>query len=262
MRRLFFISAARDIYPAVSKPDALSKTLRLACGMILMIIATSFRTTIPPAPNLILRFKITLHGQPLELHKDYPDPFGESFKLDIFRFYTGKISAGLNGAPAEKGISASAYQLIDFADSNSTSVALHIKNGDYNEIRLRLGIDSADQTSGAQTGLLDPLKGMFWTWNSGYICFKIEGVSPESNEPAHGFAYHIGGYRSPYQTIRTIKLATPPGRTFHVNKAETTILVIPIDLDRFFQGITPIHIRNTPACTTPGELAHKLFENF
>lgn len=134
----------------------------------------------PDPPNLILHFKATVHGQPLLLHQNYTNPFGETFRPDIFRFYAGKVSPALNDRAAVKASAGGAYHLIDFSDSASTTVSLRVPDGVYNEIHFLLGVDSVDQTSGAQTGALDPVRGMFWTWNTGYLSFKIEGTSPDS----------------------------------------------------------------------------------
>ncbi|MEO6960830.1 MAG: MbnP family protein, partial [Puia sp.] len=103
---------------------------------------------------------------------------------------------------------------------------------------------------------------MFWTWNSGYIAFKMEGRSPESAEPAHTFSYHIGGYRSPYGIIRTVTLRLANNQTLHIGKEGITHLEIPLELDRFFDGKSNIRIKDIPACTTPGGLALRIFENF
>lgn len=221
---------------------------------------TKIHSTAPP--NLILHFKATVHGQPLQLHQNYTNPFGETFRPDIFRFYAGKIGPALNDRAPMKAFRDGAYHLIDFSDSASTTVSLRVPEGVYNEIHFLLGVDSIDQTSGAQTGALDPVRGMFWTWNTGYLSFKIEGSSPDSKEPAHGFSYHIGGYRSPNSTVWRMKIGTHPDQQFRVGKNGTTNLVIPIELDQFFDGLTPIHIRNTAACTTPGNTARLISGNF
>lgn len=220
------------------------------------------KTSSAVPPNLILHFKATVHGQPLQLHQNYTNPFGETFRPDIFRFYAGKIRPALNDRAPMKAFRDEAYHLIDFSDSVSTTVSLRVPEGIYNEIHFLLGVDSVDQTSGAQTGALDPARGMFWTWNTGYLSFKIEGSSPDSKEPAHGFSYHIGGYRSPNSTVWRMKIGTHPDQQFRVGKNGTTNLVIPIELDYFFDGLTPIHIRNTATCTTPGHTARLISGNF
>jgi hypothetical protein len=43
-----------------------------------------------------------------------------------------------------------------------------------------LGIDSIQTVRTDFMGVLDPIHGMFWTWNSGYINVKIEGTSQTS----------------------------------------------------------------------------------
>jgi hypothetical protein len=248
----------------------------LASGFILAGGISAFQHhTAPPAPHMVvLHFKATVHGQPLLLHKNYADPHGDSFELDMFRFYAGKIKILPKGSPEnnthprgpnnppQKSISPAIYHLIDFADPSSTAVTMPVPEGDYGEIRFQLGIDSADQTSGAKTGAQDPMKGMFWTWNSGYIAFKMEGRSPESAEPAHTFSYHIGGYRSPYRIIRTLTLRLADKQTLHISAEGITYLEIPLELDHFFDGKSNIRIKDIPACTTPGDLALRIFENF
>ena len=243
----------------------------LSLRIILVLGITSFQTGTtaiqatlkkPSAGNLILHFKATVDGQPFRLHKNYITPFGETFKLDMFKFYAGKITASYKGKPIKKTFSVSDYHLIDFDDSSGTSISLSVPESTYDKILFQLGIDSADQTSGAQTGALDPLKGMFWTWNSGYLGLKMEGISPQSHEPAHAFSYHIGGYRLPNNTVWTIELGMPNDQVIQVNKDGIITLDILIELDHFFDGSTPIRIRDIPACTMPGEPASKIFENF
>jgi hypothetical protein len=248
--------------------SSLKAGIRFAAGVLLLAGMGSFQNKTQGIPsgktgltqNLILRFKATVHGQPLQLHKKYINPFGESFELDMFRLYIGKITASCSGRPTKKIYTG--YHLVDFADSASTLISLHLPEGNYDKIDFQLGIDSIDQVSGAQTGELDPLKGMFWTWNSGYMSFKIGGLSPESTEPAHTISYHIGGYRFPNSTTGKVKINMPGNKVFRVNKEATISLDIPMELDHFFNGPTPVHISRLPACTTPGEPAHRLFENF
>lgn len=257
----------------IEKKRLIKRGYFLSCLLILFITVpaiTSFQVgessfiKIKPreSPNLILQFRPTVHGQPLRLHEQYENPFGEKFELSIFRFYAGKITCSYKGRLSKKLFKTSDYLLVDFSDSPSSFIKVRLPEGDYDAIQFQLGVDSADQVSGAQSGALDPLKGMFWTWNSGYISFKIEGISPESNEPAHEIAYHIGGYRSPNTAVSTVKSVIPGNKSFHLNGERPIRLNIPIELDRFFNGPTPVHIRTLPSCAVPGELAHRLFENF
>jgi hypothetical protein len=69
-------------------------------------------------------------------------------------------------------ISANKYFLVDFSDTTTTTLKLTILPYLYNRLSFVIGVDSARNVSGAQTGALDPANGMFWTWNTGYIMAK------------------------------------------------------------------------------------------
>jgi hypothetical protein len=51
-------------------------------------------------------------------------------------------------------------------------------------------------------GDLDPMNGMFWSWQTGFSSFKIEGISTFSKERKNEFFFHIGGYLDPYNSLR------------------------------------------------------------
>ncbi len=233
---------------------------RILSFLILLFISTSFQKT-NSVTSLFIRFRVNVHGEPLQLNKDYKNPFGETFEISRFRFYAGNISPVYTDKEANL-LSKGDYQLIDLSDSSTTMMEIPAGGGTCNGIQFELGIDSLDQNSGAKTGPLDPLKGMFWTWNSGYQSFKIEGNSPLSNLPEHAIAYHIGGYRIPYSTVWKIKMNTTNDQVFRITSEYKIIVEVPIELDYFFDGPTPLRIKDIPSCTTPGELSRKISENF
>lgn len=78
----------------------------------------------------------------------------------------------------------------------------------YDELQFSIGIDSTTNALGALGGALDPINGMYWTWQSGYIHFKLEGKRKRGTDKAQNFQYHIGGYQHPYNTCRSIRLKT------------------------------------------------------
>jgi hypothetical protein len=238
-----------------------SSVLRnLLVVVIILMTATSFRKP-GLVPMLAIHFRAYVHGEPLQLNKKYKNPFGETYEINRFRFYVGHI-APVYTDTVTKADHSSSYQLIDFSDSSSTVVEFPATLGTCNGIQFELGIDSADQNRGAQSGALDPAKGMFWTWNSGYQSFKIEGLSPLSDQPAHIVAYHIGGYRYPYSTVWKIKMNTTNDEVFRVTNEYKITVEVPVELDYFFDGPTPLRIKNISSCTTPGEMSRKISENF
>lgn len=76
----------------------------------------------------------------------------------------------------------------------------------YNRVKFNIGIDSLTNVSGAIEGDLDPTNGMYWTWQSGYINFKLEGTSSICPTRHNKFQWHIGGYLSPFNTLKEVVL--------------------------------------------------------
>lgn len=56
------------------------------------------------------------------------------------------------------------------------------------------------------SGDLDPTKGMYWTWDNGYINAKIEGKSNRCPTRNQEFQWHVGGYRKGVNTSREVTL--------------------------------------------------------
>ena len=57
-------------------------------------------------------------------------------------------------------------------------------------------------------GDLDPTKGMYWAWQSGYINFKMEGSCSQCLATKNNFEFHLGGYQQPFYAMQTIELNT------------------------------------------------------
>lgn len=140
----------------------------------------------------------------------------------------------------------SSVHLIDARMPDSFSILLHIpKDVFYNRISFNLGIDSITNVSGALGGDLDPTKGMYWTWQSGYINFKLEGKSNACPTRNNEFHYHLGGYSYPFASIQHIVL----------NIAKTDSIVINADVATF---IKRIDLANQNSIMIPGDQAMKL----
>jgi hypothetical protein len=69
-----------------------------------------------------------------------------------------------------------------------------------------IGIDSMQTVRTNFSGALDPIHGMFWTWNSGYINVKIEGISQRSMQRNRIFQMHLGGFTAPYQVSMPLRV--------------------------------------------------------
>ena len=60
---------------------------------------------------------------------------------------------------------------------------------------LMFGVDSALNFQGVHGGDLDPIHGMYWTWQTGYIHCKIEGIFI-NGEKQIPIVFHLGGFDS------------------------------------------------------------------
>jgi len=69
-----------------------------------------------------------------------------------------------------------------------------------------IGIDSMQTVRTNFSGALDPIHGMFWTWNSGYINVKIEGISQRSPQRNRIFQMHLGGFTAPHQVSIPLRI--------------------------------------------------------
>ena len=117
-------------------------------------------------------------------------------------------------------------------------------------------------TSGAQTGALDPMNDMFWTWNSGYVMQKLEGTSPQSSVVNNKMEYHIGGFSGAYSVLNYLMLTFPKDKILQIRKGKTSTVIINVDVDKFWDAGTLIKISDIPVCTSPGVLAKQIAGNF
>ncbi len=129
----------------------------------------------------------------------------KTVKFEILKFYISKIQLFQN----EKLVwqEQKSFHLIDA--QNNQSLQLNLPSSvNFTCVKFNLGIDSLTNVSGALGGDLDPTKGMYWTWQSGYINFKLEGVSNQCKNPKKEFQFHLGGYSNSFNAIQSISLNT------------------------------------------------------
>jgi len=105
-----------------------------------------------------------------------------SVRIDKLRWYVSLPPAGKKGSKA---------WLLDLADS--ASLDQQMSRPVNNRISLLFGIDSAIQVGGVGTGALDPLRGMYWTWQTGYVQWKMEGAIRVDGLESP-LELHLGGF--------------------------------------------------------------------
>ncbi len=144
-------------------------------------------------------------NEDIELNKAYIINKNDTIKIETLKFYISNIELLNYDSTIFKEVNR--YHLIDFSNSISKVINLEmLYQINYNKIRFNLGIDSIKNVSGVYGGDLDPTKGMYWTWQNGYINFKLEGMSNICKTRNNEFQFHLGGYQYPYNSIQVVEL--------------------------------------------------------
>jgi len=190
--------------------------------------------------DLLLQFRPMFNQQELRLNDTYYllNNGKDSVQITKLKFYISAIKLYNNKqlVYAEKN----SFHLIDASDTNSYFINLQgLPNKAFNNIKFNLGIDSATNAKGAMGGALDPIKGMYWTWHSGYINFKLEGTSNLCNTRNNAFEFHLGGFTFPYNSLQTISLALTHKKTSIIN----------VDVAKFLEevGLNKTNMMMTPS---------------
>jgi hypothetical protein len=160
--------------------------------------------------SLVFRYKALANGKLLTASGTYSNSSGEAFTVTKFNYYISNIR--LTGKNDSVYAVPESYYLVKHMEGSESFTLTGIPAGTYSAVEFLIGVDSARNVSGAQTGALDEANGMFWTWNTGYIFLKLEGMYVSTITPnADNFAIHIGGFTEPANCIRrcTFNLAVP-----------------------------------------------------
>jgi len=157
--------------------------------------------------------------------------------IETLRFYISGIA--LYQGEESVFTLVNSFHLIDAAAPSSLAIQFEVPESlAYTHIQFNIGIDSLTNVSGALGGDLDPTKGMYWTWQSGYINFKLEGVAERSPARHHRFQFHIGGYQAPFESVQTVKLGLKNKEAIDIQVAIDKWLAS-IDLGETYQIMSP-----------------------
>ena len=146
----------------------------------------------------------TWNKKPLELQHVYLTQNNDSISFSTLKIYFSdfrfkdKISGRIT--------SIDTLIFYDLADSSTHSFFNDLNLSNYESVAFTLGLDSSKNVSGELENAYDPLLGMYWAWNTGYINLKIMGESSAVPTNSHEFEFHLGGYRSPFATAQTIQI--------------------------------------------------------
>lgn len=195
--------------------------------------------------SLNLNFNLKFNKLSIDFNKQYITDAKDTIALKSFKCYISSIQIYYTDKTIFK--QKDSYHLLDLENLNSWRITITKSNDKIiSKVTFNIGIDSLTNTYGALDGDLDPIKGMYWAWQSGYINLKIQGKSPSCKTRNNEFEFHVGGYLPPYDTMRKIEL---------IYDKKTTRINIGMDLNNFFSNIK---LAETNSIMIPGKLAMKL----
>ncbi len=151
-----------------------------------------------------LRFEARYGGKGLVLNEYYQLNPNDSIQITAFRFYISNLALLNHGETVWK--ETDSFHLINVEEANSLLFAEIPGALVYDQVSFDLGIDSATNVSGVMGGALDPMFGMYWSWQSGYINLKLEGNSNVCPTRNHAFEFHLGGYSGSDDALQHIVL--------------------------------------------------------
>ena len=229
----------------------------IICSVVLLFAGISHAPALqkPGSGTVRIIIEPVFNGHPLILNSQtYRTPTGDSLSINLFRFYISRLSL----RSSTSVFSDSTSHLIDAEDKSTCSLLLSgIPAGTYTSLHFIVGVDSVANTNGANSGDLDPAKGMYWAWNSGYIMAKLEGHSPACKTIHSAFEFHIGGYAAPYNTARSVTLSLPHPVSV---RDDTTTITVRADVAAWFLSGPGLAMRNS--VLIPGKEAAAMADNY
>lgn len=220
--------------------------------------------------RLHLNFNHLFNGKKVAFDSTYFNAHGEDVKFTTINYFISNISLiGPDGSIYTVPQDSSYFILRHTPDTDQRTIVLKdIPAGEYSSVRFTIGVDSLRNTMSIdkRTGNLDVgegARGMYWVWNSGYIFFKLEGISSVSPEKMKNrFTYHIGGfggYRT--RTINSIRERELKFSPFIIDKMNIRSLEVNVNLDKFFSGPFNLKISEKPNVMW-GQESEKIADNY
>jgi len=134
---------------------------------------------IPGKMEIIL--ENTINGEKINFYKSkYRNENGDTFSVRSIRYYISNVKLKSDDG-AVHSVPESYYFIDLYKEPNPIINLIDIPEGTYSELELSLGVDSSRNHSGAQTGALDPVNQMIWSWDTGYMFLSFYGYYWKQN---------------------------------------------------------------------------------
>ncbi len=153
------------------------------------------------------------------------------------------------------------YFLIKESDAATHKIELKdVPSGTYHHLSFTLGVDSLKSVSDVteRTGVLDVASygddNMYWSWNMGYIFFKMEGNSPVVNVMGGDeYQFHIGGFggKDAVTPNNLKKVELHIDDMAKVSQSLSPQIHVLFDISKVMDGVNTIKLTETPMIHNP-----------
>lgn len=173
----------------------------LSAGLILWSCdkkddADDTKTTTEEKAELSLHVNHSFGTQPFSLNTNFTLSTGEIVKFSTAQFYI----SGIQLMDDDQNVTSFAdeYLLIDPTFTHQHIADLDVQH--YHMVMLNIGVDATTNAGKQPTDFEDghslapQLNNMWWSWNAGYIFYKLEGEVDRDGDGTFddSFLYHIG----------------------------------------------------------------------
>ncbi len=217
----------------------------------------------PTTNSGVLVFNITakINNQNLVYNTTmYKGNSTDSFKVSLLKYYLSNFKL--------KDVNNNTYSINEYVinEHNTSTISFTLNNispGNYNSLNMLIGVDKEKNISGSQTGALDPINGMFWDWNTGYIFFKLEGEYKNSlTTTLKPITIHIGGFEGTFNCLKEANLNSIDLKVVNDKK---TIVNIDLNLNELLNTPKTLEFDNIAISSTSKDakiIADNYFDMF
>lgn len=204
----------------------------MRCFLVFFILVSTIVAN--AQDNTYLTFVPKFKEENLQLNKPYVFE-NDTISISNLKYYISNLRYFKNDTLVYT--SKKKAHLIDLSSAQSLQIneKTSIK---FDQIKFNIGIDSLTSVSGVLEGDLDPINGMYWTWQSGYINFKLEGIASNYAARNQKYYWHIGGYQEPFYMMREISLKYKQESAFNIAVQIDELFGL-IDISEIYQVMSP-----------------------
>lgn len=209
------------------------------------------------APTLSLKIEPVFNGQPFELNKEYTTDDGRKVSFSKTKIILSNIKLNNTDIPDQANIGHYLFsgEPVEFNIGN-------INPGTYTSLSFTVGVDSLTNKTKLPSNFAagHPLADtdMHWSWATGYIFVKLEGMADTSAVPDgivdNILLYHLG------TDLTREKVTLNINKTVTGGSNDKIVVPVKIDIAEYLDGINVITENETQTMDNPA-LADKVAAN-